>query len=82
MDRNSIAFIATGVKADGWTMVIGGSTRTRILRIRRIFAGGEAPLPIRAAARDVLQPLPLVANVFVAQFAHGFYGLDGFPPIG
>ena len=27
------------------------------------FTGGEAPLPIRAAARDVLFPLPLVALI-------------------
>ena len=37
------------------------SVRTRILRIKRILAGGETPLSIRGAARDVLEPLQLTA---------------------
>ena len=31
---------------------------------RKFFQGGEAPLPTRATARDVLKPLPLVACFF------------------
>ena len=30
--------------------------------------GGEAPLPIRATARDVLKPLPLVAFISVKRY--------------
>ena len=43
----------------------GGGKEINYFGVRRL-AGGEAPLPTRAAARDVLYPLPLVACVLDA----------------